>query len=775
MNETKFIESLKILAKNLHLDTVPEEDDIRFIESVSSTIVTYLTNVTKERSSNCLYLLLIDDVHVDNTGTSNLSKMVSKTISLLLKINTIKLIITTTNPMLIDEYDLIAKEIVFEGMTSTECASFLNMSQHFEDETPEAINNLIEHIGCLPITINTARKFMVKRKMHINKYIKLFRKLKKSENGDISNVVNCQKIPLEYIKKSVDDAMWKVISFLPYLDHKSIFPELLEACCHHVCNDEAKAEQIICQFRDYSLCQYLKRPRQRIFTMNDNQEDIMLSFHSETMLTLKLIDNYDNKKESTDCDKLISLIKIFCFEIDLDARIDTTLERNLMFLDHARITLRLFQEEDYELTEKEKVYVSYVNYLLGKTILYQGTDIPLAHKHLMKSRTLCLDIVGEVSDLTIRICSDLATKIGNSTEEVPPMEFKEVKHGYERLRSKTLNAEFVKEFVFSKRRNKRDVYVLQQESGDQKMCKSNYLSEREYRKLYKCKPKLAMPLDLLCKSFLSELMLHILHDNGRALNELMLVSEHNEQVEHACSFEVKTYKEFNRLIKNEDEFKDFPLLRYLAIERWEHDINFHQRTLDDIQSHMNNLKELLQNKSVHYFQFGVAKTLSSTLEHHNCNCYRLLIKCLLEKYKLSAESEKEEIYEEGRKYVEVLQVMLSKIDKDENAVKWVEMPKFYNQCANFLQLSGEEDDIKDAVEMYGKAIVIEENRQAYITRFLQEGYHGKVTCLLILDMETEAKCIYEKLKETLPNCNDFLNKMHTLFRKRTIEQNGNFI
>ncbi|VDI63304.1 Hypothetical predicted protein [Mytilus galloprovincialis] len=761
-DKSHFMTSLKNLATSLNIILQHKNDDMKMVESILTSIVTYLNNVIIESS----FLILIDDVHVDYTESDpefKLSEMVMKTISILREVNNLKLIITTTNPMLIDDCSLKCKEVVFKGMTVKECACFLKEYVYIEDDSNTDIENLIKNIGCLPITINSARRFMFKRKMHINKYIEIYRKMKDSENEGINEVVNCQKIPLEYIKKSLDDTLWKVIALFPYLDHKSIWPGLIEACCHHVCNDEAKAEKIIGKFRDYSLFQYLERPRQRIFRNTDDRKDIILSFHSETILTLKLIDNDNKINVSPDHDKLMFLLKMFCFEIDLDSRIDTTLERNLLLLNHAKVVLRLLEEADYDLTENEKVYMSYINYLLGKTILYQGTDIPLAHRHLMRSRTLCLEIVNEVSDLTSRRCPYLAAKKGTDTDKVPLMAYEGVEHGYKSLRSKTLDIEFVREFVLSKRRNKRDVHVIQQESGKPKMCMSNYLSEREHRKLAKCTPKLAMPIESLCKSFLSELMLHILHDNGRALDELMLISDNNEQINSACLFEVKTYKKFNNLIKCEKEFEEFPLLRYLAIERWEHDINFHQRSLDDIQSHMNNLKELLQDKSVHYFQFGVAKTLSSTLEHHNCNCYRLLIKCLLEKYKRSAESEMKEILEEGRKYVKILQEMLSKIDKDENAVKWVEMPKFYNQCANFLQLSGEEDDIKDAVEMYGKAIVIEENRQEYITRFLQEGYYGKVTCLLTQNKETEAKIIYDRLKYKLPTTSDFLMKMEDLF------------
>ncbi|CAC5391244.1 unnamed protein product [Mytilus coruscus] len=595
-----------------------EEDDMKAIESISFTIVNFLNNFSKESGLMKYFLILIDDVHVNNAvndSQTTLSGMVSKTILLLSEVKTLKFIITTTNPMLIDDFSEDCKEVIFEGMHPLECISFLKGSPHFIEETNEDIENLLKNIGCLPITINSASKFMVKYNMHIKENIELYEKAKKdADNESINKVVNCQTMPLECIMNGIDGSSWEVITLLPYLDYASINLELVKACCYHVCKDETKAEIIIFRFLNYSLCQYLKRLR--VFTTEGSQEDIIFSFHSETMRALKLIEKNTPTKKTTDRHKLFVLLKMFCFEIDFDARINSTLERNLMFLNHARCVLRLFEEGGYDQNENEKVYMSYINYLIGKTILYQGTDIPLAHKHLMKSQKLCLEFVEEDSDLTSRKCPYLATKVNTNTEEVPIMKSEKASNIYKSLSSKTLDHNFVKQFVLSKRRDKRDVYLLQHESRYPKMCKSNYLSEQEYIYLTTCKPKLAMPLESICKSFLSELMLNILHDNGRALDELMLGAEHNEQVKIACAFEVGTYKE----LKSEKEFKDFPLLLYLAIERNEQDIHVQQCTLDNMKFNIDNLERSLQNESDYYFQFGVVKTI-----FHRCSLTDLLL------------------------------------------------------------------------------------------------------------------------------------------------------
>ncbi|XP_052101928.1 uncharacterized protein LOC127735704 [Mytilus californianus] len=315
-NRADFVTSLKNFAINLNLGLPHEEDDMKIIESISSTIVTYLNNVSKESGLKNMFLVLIDDVHVDNAvndSETTLSKMVSKTILLLSEVNTLKLIITTTNPMLFDDCCLDYKEVIFVGMIPTECVSFLKRSEHFKEETNEDIENLIKNIGCLPITINSARKFMIQHKMHIKKYIKLYEKLKDADNENITEVVNCQKIPVEYIKNGLDGPSWEVITLLPYLDYNSIHQELVEACCHHICKDETKAEIIIGRFREYSLCQYDKIPRLRVFSTDDSQEDRIISFHSETMLTLKLIDKNHNNKKTTDRHKLFVLLKMFFF------------------------------------------------------------------------------------------------------------------------------------------------------------------------------------------------------------------------------------------------------------------------------------------------------------------------------------------------------------------------------------------------------------------------------------------------------------------------------
>ncbi|CAC5388239.1 unnamed protein product [Mytilus coruscus] len=752
------IDSMKRLAIRLSLRFPAESSDtgVNVIQSMALLLGEYFNHKHRSKFS---YLMLIDDVRLNNFSTDSLYDFIS---ILFEKVKRIKFIITTTeNDLFRDFSEEMQQDIYFDGMSRNEYMPFLRRTDIFKKESDNNIDRLVQTVGALPLTLNSARKFMGTLNMSIECYLKGMAELE-STPEKYTNAIGESAIPpilislkkiINDIKKENEDIM-EVIMCLRYFDFKAVWPDILEVCCRHFAGNKYSpkiaAVTIVNNFLKYSLCHFVKRSNKT-----------MLSFHAETMLALKLCDKQENQK--SECERLWFLIQVFCFEIDIDVRIDISLDRNMLFLIHARKVIRELEKNedidnvaDEDKVKQRRVYLCYLHYVIGKTILFQATDIPLAHEHLMRARFLCLDLVKYSSDLAENRCPYL-----EGTEDIPDMQSNNLKEAFKSLCATQMGNTFAEAFVCSKYRNFRDVQILRKASENQNVCKSGYLSKADYLHLSK-NHSLALSLDLISEGFLSELMLHILFDNGRALDELMYVANDKGHVKKGMDFEFKTCIEFSDLMKLGDKFKEYPLLRYLAQDRGEQSYKLEKEykrpSTESLKRRISDMREVKGNSQKNYFQFGILKTSANAHDYYNCQCYRLLLKYHQQLYKLS---DSNETLSEGRKDEEEFQKILIKMEHDKKPYKWMEMPKFYIQCAQFLHLSKKTEDYEMSLEFFQKAIDFEENRGVYLTRCLWEGYFGKTKCLLLLKRKVEAKQISDQLRKRLEGTNQ-TNRIKTL-------------
>ncbi|XP_071149602.1 uncharacterized protein [Mytilus edulis] len=742
-------DSMKKLAMFLSLKLSPEcsnnEDD--FFQDSASLLVNYFNHKSR---SNYSFLLIIDDVFFENINTDPLYNLIVKLVN---DVRMLKIIITTlTRDLLSDFGEEQRQEIHFDGMSKDEYLSFFRKTKWFKEQTDKIIDKLVHATGSLPITLNSARHYIEHLKIKIPKYIDILKEVEESRDESISNELGENVITplLVSFKSIIDDLKSKykdtteVIMLLQYLDYRAVWQDMIEICYRHYSSDKSIAKTaaaaVVNRFLKYSLCNLVEKTKGN-----------MLSFHPEIMLALKVFDKHNRKN---DVKRLCFLIQVFCFEIDIDVRVDISMDRNFLFLDHARKVLNQLQAvkknddsvKENGNIEQTQVFLCYLNYVIGKTFLFKATDIPLAHKHLMEARYLCLNIIGQYSDLADKNCSFFRT----DTDEIPHMKSSHVRDAFKTFCEFEMPIEFFESFVFCKYRNERDVHILRNESKIETLCEHGYLTQNDYSSLFSIKPSLVMPLNLISKGFIAELMLHILFDNGRALDELMHEAQCYEHAKKGRDFEFKTCIEFTNLMKTRTEFENFPLLRYLVFDRGEQRYKLEKddkmSSIESVKRRIQEIKKVKDSGHKHYFQFGILKTSTEDNEYHNCVCYRLLLKYHQELYKIS---ESADILSDARNDMEEFLRILLNIEKDEKHSKWVEMPKFFIQCAKVLHMSKKDEDCEKAIEIFEKVINIEEHKGVHLTRYVWQAYYGKASCLLTLGRKDDAKIIHHQLQKRL--------------------------
>lgn len=763
-------DSMKKLARLLSLKLSQEcsNNEVEFFKDIASLLVNYFNHKSRSEFS---YLLFIDDVRFENIDSDPLYGLIFR---LIRDVKRIKIIITTLTHNLLSNFDTKRKEIHFNGMSREEYLSFFRKTECFKEKTDKSIDTLVQATGDLPITVNSAREYIGKLNLSVEYYLDILKEVDERCDETFTAQLGKNVIPsllvsfksiIGELKEQYKD-ITEVIMLLRYLDYKALWPDIIEICYRHYSADKSIAKTaaaaIVNSFLEYSMCYFVKRSKGN-----------MLSFHQETMLALKVFDKNENRK--TDIERLCFLIQMFCLEIDIDVRVDISMDRNFLFLDHARKVvnqLQLDNKKDDGVIEQgnikqRHIFLCYLNNVIGKTLLFKATDIPLAHKHLMEGRSLCLNIIGHNSDLADSRCPYL----GTDTDDIPHMNSCNVMDAFKSFCEIKMPSDFIPAYVFGKYRNDRDVHILRKKSNNKTLCKHGYLTESDYSLLLSIKPSLVMPLDLISKGFLGELMLHILFDNGSALDELLYEAKLYEHAKKGRDFEFETCIEFTNLMKRRKDFENYPLLRYLVFDRGEQAYKLNKDdklpSVESVKSRISEIRKVKERSQEHYFQFGILKTSTEENEYHNCVCFRLLLKYHQQLYKISKSNE---VLSDGKNDMKKFLQILLKIEKDEKPNKWVEMPKFFIQCAKVLRMSATSDDCESAIEIFEKVINIEEHKGVHLTRYIWQAYYGKASCLISLGRKDEAKIIHHQLRKRLEGTHQTyrIRKLKDLFN---VDQN----
>lgn len=327
----------------------------------------------------------------------------------------------------------------------------------------------------------------------------------------------------------------------------------------------------------------------------------------------------------------------------------------------------------------------------------------------------------------------------------------------------------MKGFILRKRRNQNDVDVIDKEVNKEinlRLNISHYLSEEEYN--YLCKESLALPLRMVSGLLLSELFLRIIHNNGRALNELKYIIRNDKTtrseydlLKRACYAEFRTADAFRvileRHLKNEVRLDSIDLFSCLESKRsgkmlmqWSNPLFTREDTKKDIDF----FKQLIEESPRSCFDFGIVKMTKNSNIRHIALCRRILLRYLARKYKQSDnEDDKTHIFDEGKREIISLKKNLHKMEDSYLKYSWLSMSLIYIECGKFLLLSDNNHDSDEALTMFENALLIEKSREAFWTRFTFQGYKGKVRCLLKLEKKDEAIQIVQKVTGELKGTN----------------------
>ncbi|XP_052101856.1 uncharacterized protein LOC127735651 [Mytilus californianus] len=769
-----FIDSLKNLATNLRLSI--QNQDENFCELLCTHIGNFLNH---DRRRGCSYLFFIDNVMEINDHDP-----LSHVFSLKDKVKGLHIIVATVNSKIHTHFKT-APVVTFNGMETNEILDLFKNNQSVEVSNSE-IKDLIRVIGNIPLVVDSAKQYILRREHTIKNYIEIFKDLTgihakekfiAHEMNNRKSIIKSQLLPLKHIEEHLHELkqgdLWDIVGYLPYLQYSSVSKEVLEACYYHSCPTKdneslgkVKIDILMDQFANFSVCHSEKKPVRRMIDIDEKFAESsfsydILTFHELTMCVLNLIDNEKEADEKSTRRKrqlrIYFLLKMFCFEIDIDARTDVTLDRNIQFLPHAEKLLNELELPDENKDSPEvKFYLSYLHCAIGSTLLYQRNDVESAHKYLLKSRSLCLELVMNKTDFLVH---------------EPPTE-NDIQQVLDTAFLLKFNQNFVLEFVKSKRRSESEKDVICDELDDMKLFKKEAEKTKEefkyhylnidglYEKLLK--KKLALSVKDISETFVYELVQRILHNNSRAWNELRYITtdEATETLRKASHSEVVFSNSLCRLMKKKYKFKNvFVCLESdrsgRMLERWTQDTNPSYEVDDDIAFY----EAMIQKKSNNYFDFGILKLSPRVNDRHIAMCKRILLWFLELRFTNQEKANAGTTFEYGKTFVEELQAQINQMQTQKYT--WLTLPLLHIQCAKFLRLCSFPCDLIKAEHLFYKAVLLEESRGVAWSRFMWEGYVGALDCTKKSNNQLEENKLIEEVKQKLTGTNrkDLIEKL----------------
>lgn len=757
-----FIDSLKNLATNLRLSI--QNQDKNFCELLCNHIGNFLNH---NHHRGCSYLIFIDNVMEINDPDP-----LSHVFSLKEQVKGLHIIVATVNSKIHTHFKM-APVVTFNGMETSEILDLFKNNPSVEVSNSE-VKDLIRVIGNIPLVVDSAKQYILRREHTIKDYIEIFKdltgihakdKFKAHEMNNCKSIIKSQLLPLKHIQEHLhalkEGELWDIVGYLPYLQYSSVSKEVLEACYYHSCPTKdneslgkVKIDIIMDHFANFSVCHSEKNLVRRMTDQKITEISSVyniLTFHELTMCVLDLIDNEKEADEilrSKRQSRTYFLLKMFCFEIDIDARTDVTLDRNMQFLPHAEKLLNELELPDEKKESPEvKFYLSYLHCAIGSTLLYQRNDVESAHRYLLKSRSLCLELVMCKTDVLVH--------------KVPTE--KDIQEILDTAFLRKFDSNFVLEFVKSKRRSESEKDVIFDELDDLKLFKKEAdESKKEFKYHYLnndglyeqlLKKKLALPVKDISETFVYELVQRILHNNSRAWNELRYITtdETTESLRKESHSEVVFSNSLCRLMKKKKVQKVFVCLESdrsgRMLERWTQDTNSSDEVDDDIAFY----EAMLQEKSNNYFDFGILKLSPRQNDRHIAMCKRILLWFLELRFTNQKKDNAEITFGYGKTILEELQAQINQMQNQKYT--WLTLPLLHIQCAKFLRLSSCPYDLTTAEHLFTKAVSLEESRGVTWSRFMWEGYVGALDCIRKSDKPFEEKKIIEEVTKKLTGTN----------------------
>lgn len=315
--------------------------------------------------------------------------------------------------------------------------------------------------------------------------------------------------------------------------------------------------------------------------------------------------------------------------------------------------------------------------------------------------------------------------------------YQDEKESLESVPKNVAEETFVEEFISGKRRYKGSL--------SKASCKRQeiYLKKSVLEKLIKHNQ--ALSVSMLGELIVSELLLHILLENGMCLYYLRTIPGYDHTNIHRADLkELKSCHKLRNLLQQKHQPSLLPSINIDIIGRTYSVLaEYLKENTEVLEQQINELQEMeKRDQLVYYFEILYDCLYSYTKFFYECQRRTLLLKCMLRRSLLDKSPHL------MPECLIVADEFLRYMNKNQNIMfGWLALPSFYAQCAKVYCVCGNDDYVRKGVELYQNVIEIDKRGQNTWTRYLWKGYYGQMQCFIKLDEPLKAQEICIRLTE----------------------------
>ncbi|XP_033736881.1 uncharacterized protein LOC117325064 [Pecten maximus] len=731
--KTEFMKSMFDLLDRLHMK--PEgknEEKAHYLEELGQMVVDNFGGASQAKKP---HLLIFDDI-----GDS-CNEIVSKILKNFKENSHNVKIIATMN----GDIDLECKTMKVTGLQDEEVIPFFRHNSDSggaESAITKAKDDDIKTLGKLfgksPFGLMLSKHYIQKSGMDLSDFTEMLNK----DEGFIGNTENhaenigqyykkcllaAHRIILERVELKLNDDGKILLSLIPFLHHEHIQVGVLSRLLKSgsLQRHEYEDSNVIERLRKYALCD-----------LKGLGSDRVIMIHALTQKALL------NRLPAEDRQERISLLlHFFATNMIMDCRLRTSMDTNILFIDHAMNVLRM-AEKISNPSYTMQVLQCYVSTLVGVTFRIGGVDNFLVNDYLTRAMTLCFRMIGEDRSLfEWDPCVDTeldtvgSTKHGNKIDDL-----------VEKLCSlkEKIPNDFIQEFITSMIRPDKDMEHLRIRAKDlSQFSFENELGKDLHRHLVE--KKLAAPLGIVREFFFVELLIVILYNNGR--NHYLQKTRRRQLME-------MSWKLGERL---KEKCCNYLSIQSLITQRngLLYKLDLPNATKEDQLKAVNSAVEkytVMIHDKEDYFEFGILKLSKVSKNfHHIAMCRKFLIKCYCRLFELHTGDDKKRMtYDSGLRCVEKL------TELTEEMAAWTALPGLHVQIAKFYMLTppGGESDIEKAIRHLKSADTIENNTDVGLSHFRLQALFCLIACY-------RQKGDIDSLKCARDICNILISNLHS--------------
>lgn len=631
----------------------------QIVETISTDdAIATLRDSLKEKLSkmptNGYHLLIIDDVNKE------CRKVIENFVSCFLgpyEHNT-KIIATTNMKYLLEN----EKQLSVKGFSEEESIAFLSAEQ--TDSTTEEKRKdyctLATKLGHNPLGLYFAKSYMKSYNISPKRYIRL---LGKKENTEIieKDVEERQLHSLDKplfsalklqifttLRKTIPTHIFEMFQMLQFFSIDEIPLLLFDFLPQDSPSSSLlKTHAFVGALQSHSFGD-----------LEGEDETRYITIHSSIQLTL---DMYSTEEEKS---KLIKqLVWAFNLLLNKDVFLNRDLLRQQMMLPHLRSVLKHTEKRLFSENLENQMLLIFLNDLAGYAHNFGGL-MKIAGEFSEKAKQLCLGVLEESEEkINEKISEELKCRLENghiSDKETMSVfeQFTTQKAKYIHKKlikiaelKKDILKDFVPKFITTRYRVPDNIHLVEEylEETESTMC----LTEEEYKCL--TEKEMAVPYDVMVKTFLSELFMAVFYNYGRRLFYIDAIKEKTL---------AKIFFEYLFIAKELGQcmIKEYPLYRPLdtllaertgTLVTYVEDYKIFEMERSTYLEHAaKRFEEMFQDTNI-YYVFGVIKMKAIDDDIHKTICLKQLLRCFTKMIDIESDKDKQrQIYDKGCNHAE---------------------------------------------------------------------------------------------------------------------------